>query len=290
MKKSALIDGIAMDQGGQTWAGTAPADLTAWISGYLGRQSRTHCERFTIFPNARIELLFNFGSPYLTNIKCGAAMIPLGGASLFAPKLERNEHQCGPLVDWFLVQLSLSGCLDLLGTAGSDLLQHDRLLSEFVGDQAQELHQALSLQPTFSARSEFFSRWARARLRARSPISRISSFCELSRGQIISSVRDAANQCGIGERRLRDCFVAEVGIPPKQWLSIVRAERLWTTLHPHFSSSHSRFAEFSDESHAHREFKRWTGMTIGAFQVIKRRGDGLVNGGLRRIQHANELT
>lgn len=290
MKKSAIIDGIALDQGGQTWVGAAPADLTAWIARYVGRQSHTDCELFTIFPNARIELLFNFGSPYLTNSTCGSTLTNVGPAILFAPKFERNEHQCGPLIDWFLVQLSLSGCLDLLGIAGSDILQRDRPLSEVVGDQAMELHHALSLQPTFSARSEVFSRWARARLWARSPMSRLSTFCELSRNQVVASVRDAAHQCGIGERRLRDCFVAEVGMPPKQWLSIVRAERLWTALHPQSSSSHTSFAEFSDESHAHREFKKWTGMTIGAYQFVKGRGDGLVNGGPRRILQANEPT
>lgn len=282
MKKSALSE-FALDQGGQTWAQAAPADLKGLISGYLGRRSKTNCERFTIFPNARIELLFNFGSPYLTSPHSEAPLQPLSDATFFAPKIGRNEHQCGPIVDWFLVQLSLSGCLSILGTSGADVLQTDRPLADFIGDEAFDLHFKLRQQSIFSARSAIFSQWARRRLAPVQTAHRISSFCELARTQVFRSVREAAHRCGIGERRLRDCFMAEVGVRPKTWLSIVRAERLWTALHSGTSRNFAPFAEFSDESHAHREFKRWTGVTIGEFQAIKRMGDGLVNGGQRLI-------
>ena len=70
---------------------------------------------------------------------------------------------------------------------------------------------------------------------------------------------------------------------PKTWHCIVRAERLWQTIHPSSRANQHAWLEYSDESHAHREFKKWTGLTIGQYQAIKSSGDGLVNGGARLI-------
>jgi AraC-like DNA-binding protein len=43
------------------------------------------------------------------------------------------------------------------------------------------------------------------------------------------------------------------------------------------------FAAFADEPHACREFKRTTGMTIAEYRAIKSSGDGLINGGCRKL-------
>lgn len=284
LKKSAP-EGVVADQGGQTWHTPAPADLDGLVVDYLGRRCAGYCERFTIFPNARIELIFNFGSPYLTNAEAGQPLRALPTASLFAPKLARNEHQCGPDTDWFLVQLTLSGCLTLLGESARDLIQQDRSLADIIGADADQLTESLRSAPTFEHRCAAFSGWTRQRIKA-SRSSRISAFCEHARNTPVATVRQAADWCGIGERRLRDIFATELGATPKQWLSIARAERLWAALHPVSNAMPREWWEYSDESHAHREFKRWTGLTIGEYHAIKSAGDGLVNGGARVIQPA----
>ena len=285
MKKSAP-EGVVADQGGRTWHAPAPAELAPWVMSYLARQSSGYCERFTIFPAARIELLFNFGSAYLTNSAVGIPLQPLAPASLFAPKWVRNEHQCGPGTDWFLVQLTLSGCFGLLGEGAADLMQQDRPLRELIGNDADVLWHTLAHEPSFDARCARFSQWAGHRVGRRTQ-SRISAFCELSRERAVASVAEAADRCDIGERRLRDIFRAELGVSPKRWLSIVRAERLWTALHPVSRASPQEWWEYADESHAHRDFKHWTGMTIGRYHAIKSTGDGLVNGGERRLVDAS---
>jgi len=273
---------FAADQGGQTWHAEAPAALSHFVVGYLGREHSGYCERFTIFPNARIELLFNFGSPYLTNSAVGQPLYALASASLFAPKLERNEHQCGPHTEWFLVQLSLSGSRALLGECASDLLQRDRALRNIIGECADHLFRELQSASSFGERCVRFSRWAMARAAANRNC-RVSAFCEHARRVPVANVQHAAEWCGVGPRRLRDIFRAEMGTSPKQWLSLVRAERLWTSLHPDSGPTPVQAWEYADESHAHREFKHWTGLTIGEFRTSKAGGDGLVNGGPRLI-------
>lgn len=281
MNKSAPQTFVA-DQGGQTWHAGAPAALSHWVVGYLARECSGYCERFTIFPNARIELLFNFGSPYQTNSGVGQPLHPLASASFFAPKLVRNEHQCGPHTEWFLVQLSLSGCRALLGECASDLLQRDRALRDIIGECADQLFRELEGACSFGERCVRFSRWAMARAAANRAC-RVSAFCEHARRVPVATVQQAAEWCGIGPRRLRDIFLAEMGTSPKQWMSLVRAERLWTSLHPVSRTTAVQAWEYADESHAHREFKHWTGLTIGEFRTSKAGGDGLVNGGARVI-------
>jgi AraC-like DNA-binding protein len=41
--------------------------------------------------------------------------------------------------------------------------------------------------------------------------------------------------------------------------------------------------EYADDSHACREFRRFTGMTIGEYRAAKAGGDGLVNGARRAL-------
>ncbi len=273
---------VVKDQGGRTWHAPGPGDLSGLVVDYLARQSSGYCERFTIFPHARVELIFNFGSPYLTNTGVGQPLRALAPASLFAPKLVRNEHQCGPQTDWFLVSLTLSGCFTLLGESAGDLVQEDRPLRDVVGAGADDLFLSIRNAQSFEARCARFSQWARRRA-AMHRTSRISGFCEYARGIPVPTVQQAARLCGVGERRLRDIFTAELGISPKTWLSIVRAERLWTALHPTARATAHACWEYADESHAHRDFKRWTGLTIGEYHAIKSTGDGLVNGGARHL-------
>lgn len=281
MKKTAT-DEFLSDQGGQHWFAPASAPLSNLVVCYVARQSLGHCERFSVFPSARVELLFNFGSPYKSNSLAGQALRTLNSASLLAPRVALSEHQCGPHTDWFLVQLTVSGCQTLLGSCLGDFLQRDCSLRDVIGVSADELYERLAGAHTFLHRTEIFSDWVFRRT-LRSRISKISAFCEYARVHPVGKVGSAASFCGIGERRLRDIFHAEMGMSPKTWHCIVRAERLWQTIHPSSRANRHTWLEYSDESHAHREFKKWTGLTIGQYQSIKSTGDGLVNGGARLI-------
>jgi AraC-like DNA-binding protein len=90
-----------------------------------------------------------------------------------------------------------------------------------------------------------------------------------------------ARSLGIGERRLRQRFAAEVGVSPKQWLSLMRVNRFLGTQHPRTAMSCIGHFEYADDSHASRAFVRFTGLTPGTYRRLKSRGDPLVNTGPR---------
>lgn len=273
------------DDGGECRHAEPPGEFAPWIVRFVARRHWTRRERFTIFPALRTELFFHFGSAYLTNATEGAPLRALPRAALFAPKLHRVEHCCGPRVDWFLAELSPAGAHRLLGEPPAALLQLDRAIPGPARDELLALAARMAATVAFDARVALFLEWARTRLARfrHGGDERISTFCRAARDRPIGSVAAAAHSLSLGERRFRDRFLAEIGVGPKAWLAIARGERLWTALHPATHADADPFLEYADESHAAREFRRLTGRTIAVHRAEKQGGDGLVNGGRRRV-------
>ena len=104
----------------------------------------------------------------------------------------------------------------------------------------------------------------------------LSRLVGLFRRHPLSSTRQLAQLIDRGERRLRQRFEGEIGISAKRWLSLMRMNRFLWSLHP---NTEAAVFEFSDDSHAIREFKCFAGMTPGAYLLLKATGDPLVNTG-----------
>ena len=141
---------------------------------------------------------------------------------------------------------------------------------------ADILWERLAEATAFHVRAALATAWLRGLPARRAGDASLSRLATLSRTRPVSTAARLADMLGHGERRLRQRFAAEVGISPKSWLSLMRANRYLSSLHPNTQATEF---EFADDSHAIREFSRFAGITPRAYRDLKASGDPLVNTG-----------
>jgi AraC-like DNA-binding protein len=84
----------------------------------------------------------------------------------------------------------------------------------------------------------------------------------LRRGRL--SIRDVADETGIGERRLQRLFRERVGLTPKEFAQIARLHATLARIQRSPVPSWGELAAetgFADQAHMIREFRRLTGQT-----------------------------
>lgn len=245
----------------------------------MARRETSIDESMLIFPNAQPEIFAHFGDPYLTDPIAGGTLSPLSPISVLAPRFAPYRHSCGQKVDWFLIQLTPLGCRAILGAPIAALGRTDMALEVYCGKAASHLFEPLAGAGRFETKCAIAEDWLTERLIEASPREQyLSALVTLARHRPVTSVQRLGKALDIGHRRLRQVFHAEIGVSPKQFLSLMRAERLWTQLHPWSASEAGLFDEFADQSHAAREFRHFTGLTMGEYRRAKADGDGLING------------
>ncbi len=264
---------------GQTFWRRQPAPaLLPFISMFMARRDIDFRSGMVVFPNAQPEIFAHFGSSYSTSETVGAPLLPLPAISVLTPRSAPYRLANGPEVDWFLMQLTPLGCTTLLGAPMAALTGPDIALASLIGPSAGDLFDALASSRGFDERCDIAGGWACIQSLSdseqRNALSRIVTF---ARNHSVRSVRQVAMVLGVSDRRLRQLFAAEIGMSPKTFFSLMRAERLWTRAHPQ-SGFLDLFDEFADQSHAAREFRRFTGSTLGNYLRSKHDGDALVNG------------
>lgn len=260
---------------------TPSPDLEPLVEAYAGRAAIVEPSAFPVFPTGRAELLFHFADPFSTGAE--AAMAPLPRAALLGPRSKPYWHAAGPAIDWFLIQLTPIGMRRLLGARFADCWDQIVPLADLPHALPAGLHAALRRANGFEARAALIERL----LQSLDPIDTagdgaISEAGRRARRGEIQSIAGLATFVGVGERRFRQRFRAEYGIGPKSFLQLLRLERQLQALHPdHPADPDGALAEYADESHAIRAFRRHTGLAPSAYRRIKQAGDRLVFTGKR---------
>ncbi|MGQ0589052.1 MAG: helix-turn-helix domain-containing protein [Sphingosinicella sp.] len=254
----------------------APPSLAISVEFLSQRRVTAGRIALPVFPTARAELLFHFGDPFLAG-ETAEATQPLPAAALLRPRDERYAHVAGPRIDWFLVALTPVGCRRLLGFPMAKLWKDDRPLSSFWGDQTGHLHRALADLASFAERIDLMTEFL-AGLDQSDGDEEIGQIADQARKGTIRSIRDMCEALQIGPRRLRQRFVAEIGIAPKRFLSVLRFGRHLAATHPApwLRDPNACGTEYVDESHACREFHRFAEVTPAAYRRSKLAGDSLV--------------
>lgn len=272
MRIVGLVDSRTRDQFRQL---SPPSDLAPYVEAILERRAGYAPANFEVFPGARAELLFHFADPFFASPANSNELTRLWPAAFLGPRTGRCGQRAGPAIDWLIVQLTPSGCRRFLGQPFGALIDYDAPLEDLMPG-AHLLWEQLAAMVHFEDRATVVVAWLRQRFcRVEGDVD-ISRLIALTRARPISSAGALATLLGNSERRLRQRFAAEVGVAPKRWLKLMRANRyLWSL---HADRLPSDF-EFADESHAIREFKRFADMTPGEYRRLKARGDPLVNTG-----------
>ncbi len=260
------------------WRRQPAPPLRPLITAFMARRDIDFRAGMVVFPNAQPEIFAHFGSAYSTSEAVASPLLPLPSMSVLTPRTAPYRHANRPYVDWFLMQLTPLGCVTLLGAPMAALTGPDLALASLIGPSAETLFDELASSRGFDERCDIAEGWVSAESIADSGRRiALSGIVTFARHHSVRSVRQIALHLGVSVRRLRQLFAAEIGMSPKTFFSLVRAERLWTRAHPR-SGVIDLFDEFTDQSHAAREFRRFTGSTLGNYLRSKRGGDGLVNG------------
>lgn len=222
-----------------------------------------------VFATARAEIVFHFGDPF------GAgpgphAIQPLPRAAVLAPRAVPYWQTAGPRIDWFLVALTAVGCRTLLGVPMAVLWDRDRPLSDFVGERTEALHTALAAADSLPERMALFAEAMGPRASS-APSHSVAWAADAARTGDVRTISAMCDMLGIGPRRLRQKFATEIGLAPKPFLSILRFGRHLQAIHPGpwRQDENATAAEYADDSHAHRAFRRFAGTTPGRYRQAK---------------------
>ncbi len=251
------------------------------IESFAARYCVEQRSAFLIFPTARPELLFHFGDPFRVRVDDREPWRALPRSALLGPRRHRYWQSAGPRIDWFLIQLSPLGCRRFLGQPLADWWGRDVALSDLWGDLAEKLHARLAAEPNFDRRQQIANETLRQLALDSGGDAEISAVGHRARVGEMHSLGDLASALGVGERRIRQRFAAEYGWGPKAFLNLMRFNRQMLEVHPLYCAHRHPLVEHFDQSHAIREFRRFTGMTPGNYARLKSGGDTLVVTGPR---------
>jgi transcriptional regulator GlxA family with amidase domain len=98
----------------------------------------------------------------------------------------------------------------------------------------------------------------------------------LARAGRLRTIDALRHRLDVGPRRLHQRFAGDYGVGPKLFLNLMRFGRQLEERHPLVAPREVGEPEYADESHAIREFRRFSGLTPGAYAAQKKSGDRLI--------------
>lgn len=219
-----------------------------------------------VLPDGGVHLIFNPGDPPAVPGHGGAASVAVGARC--APSIIRMAGR----VEHVTVTLCPGGMAALLGVPAAELAAHDVPLDALWGPRAAEALERLSGTPPTRVRAAAMEAILLERLAARAvrpdpaaaeAVRRI----ERARGRI--RVRELAADMGLGERRLEQVFLRNVGLSPKSVCRIARFRATVRLLQREPARAWSDVAYecgFYDQSHLVNEFRALAGLAPGDFR------------------------
>lgn len=252
--------------------------LRPWVSDAIGRQAHNTPTTFRIFPNMNCEIFFNFGD-HEVNTSVGKDFRPLAKATIFGPKSGCYQHKVGAITDWFLVQLTPIGARTLLNCPIAALANTDTDLGDVLA-HSDELIDRIEGASGFGGRLLAFEKWAEGRIARSLSESRTPTLSALHgnmRAAPSKKIGKYACELNIGDRQFRNIMRDEIGLAPKELLSLFRIEHGWKSLYETGSITEAS-SLFADQAHFTRQFHRFTHITPSDYRRLKQSGDTIING------------
>ena len=135
-------------------------------------------------------------------------------------------------------------------------------LDSIWGSRAKEIEQKLMDLNTWQGRMNLLQEWLLKVKLETSPSPSLSYFAWAWENAPFLSVEKIAETVGVTRQHLRRIFLEHSGLTPKDFIQISRVHRL-TKLGP--SGLSSPEMGFYDQSHLIHQFKKYTGLTPGAY-------------------------
>ncbi len=251
-----------------------PAALRTWVEFVSQRRTLVNSTPFPVFPMMRTELWFNAGDPISTDDDPQALKV-LPPFAVLGARSSRYWQKAGPVIDWFLIALTPRGCRRYCRSTAADLAFRDQDLMSLAPDLAGEIQKVLCSRLQFEERFDdicsLLAAFGSSGAELVTADDAVERAADIARTRPIASVGEFAKMTGLSERQFRSRFRQSIGLSPKPFLSIMRFNRFIAALHPRpwLRFGEGPDIEFYDQSHAIREFSRFTGMTPGEYVRLK---------------------
>jgi AraC-like DNA-binding protein len=220
-----------------------------------------------LLPKGQLEWVFNLGTATLVSV--------LNGQPVATPRTEllgQLTKACSVRVEGRNILL---GVRFRPHTAGLFLRSSVAALNDTATDLADvfganlsRLHEQLLAAPTEAARLDQLERFLLRALDHSLPNTRAFRVVEFALQRLLAHPQglrlgEVARQCGISPRYLHQLFLGFVGMPPTQFVKIMRLQRSLACLHrsPDSLTGVAYASGYFDQAHFIRDFRSFTGLT-----------------------------
>ena len=249
--------------------------LDRYIEGLWHADLRVTYRREKILPSPRLELIINFGAPFLLERHVHESAMVCTDAWLVG-------LQTGPLVNEPLAETLMIGVRfrpggqqPFFNLPASDFTDSVVPLDDLWGAFAAEARERLASLQTVRERFLLLESLLLRRFR---PPSRALPFVDAAVSAISQvdgalSIRGLAGELGVSQKHLAAQFRATVGLSPKALARTYRLQAVLQTIDPLASVDWARVAQdaqFYDQSHFNHEFSAFTGLSPGEYLRLRR--------------------
>lgn len=214
-----------------------------------------------VLPDGAQRLVLNLGDAPSEGPEPGLQALALGASA--APALVRMRGR----VEGFSLALRPGAAAALFGMPASELAGAALSLEELWGRDATALLERLAAARDDVARVELIGQMLQRRLRSEraghaGAAARAAALIAASGGG--RSLREVADELGLGERRLQQLFQLHIGLPPRTWGRLVRMHRVLRALRRLQDPAWAALAVehgYYDQAHLANEFRSLCGLS-----------------------------
>jgi len=239
--------------------------LQAYIEHYWFVRTTAHQPadlRVDVFVDARADLIFNFGAPYLRS-EIGGATDVLAVSNVDAQRLVPIRIEQRGAVRTTGVRFRLGGLAPFARVALAPLTGRTVAPELVFGSDTTGLERALEQLDELDAQAAALDGFFLGALARAPALARFHRALELAiRTHGGASVADLAATTGVSTRHVERLFAQHLGVAPKPLSRVLRFQRALTALMRAPGESLAAIAAdagYFDQAHFVREFRRWTG-------------------------------
>jgi methylphosphotriester-DNA--protein-cysteine methyltransferase len=260
---------------GALTAASAPADLAAYVPGFVHRDEDAGRRVVRVLPETRMSIQIMAGAAYwLRDAGDGASWRRLPRIALWGPRYSWCYGFAAGRIRAYAMMLSAAGFARLTNAAATratnqviDLASLHPHLARALDVLPDEAFDAWRERVTASLRAFFTSAGA-----ATDPIAATLPILATAEA---NAVAQAAEHAGLSERQYRRVFAHYYGATPKLYQRAIRVDRMLRQLHQAPWEADAFLdtpIAYADQPHAIREFRSMTGLTPGEYVRAKRDG------------------
>ena len=255
-----------------------PPQLQGLIDHLWAYDGPSSHRRKRVFPNGRVELIFNFGDPYRLVEGAGAEVCRntwISGPQVGPMLLEQPAHQ-----DVIGVRLRPAGAYALVARALRETTGLLLDLSDLIGPEASELLERCEKATSIESRFRVLAQWIGKCSTRTGGIDRAVAWAiaQLDASGGTTPIAALRERTGLSKTQLVEVFRDQVGLAPKRYGRIARFRRALGQLQ---SAGPGRLidvalaSQYYDQAHMNAEFRALGGVTPRAFLAARHSvGDG----------------